>query len=97
MFRLAEENLHRKSIIKLTDLKILYDNNENMTNVEGYLTKLIADFDVSKGELSPNDRHLMRQHFLTLAEQYQNQNNSERVVLLAQILADHAYKLPECK
>ncbi len=97
MFRLAEENLRKKSIIELTDLKILYDNNENKTNAEEYLTKLIADFDVSKGDLSPSDRHLMRQHFLTLAEQYQKHNNSERVVSLVQILADHAYKLPECK
>jgi hypothetical protein len=97
MFRLANENLRRKSIVKLTDLKKLQNNFENMTSVVEHLTNLLANFEISKSQLSPNDRCLMREYFLNLAERYQKQKNSTQAVLLAQKLADHAYKSPECK
>ncbi len=97
MFRLANENLRRKSIVKLTDLKKLQNNIENMTSVVKHLTNLLENFEISKSQLSPNDRCLMREYFLNLAERYQKQKNSTQAVLLAQTLADHAYKLPECK
>jgi len=97
LFRLAEENLRRASIKYLTDLEMLHHDIENMTKVEKNLKNFLAKFEISKGLLSANNRRFMRQYFVNLAEQYRKEKNSDQAVLLAQELADHAYKLPEGK
>jgi hypothetical protein len=68
-----------------------------MTLVVEDLSILLAKFEISKGLLSPHDRRSMRQYFLNLAEQYHKESDGTRAVFLAQQLADHAYKQPECK
>lgn len=62
-----------------------------------YLQELNAEFEISKSQLSPNDRRSIRQRFLNLAHQCKQNNVSTAVVSLANRLADQAYKLPERK
>ncbi len=97
LFRVAEENSRRKSIDFLTDLEMLHHDIENMTKVEKNLKNFLEKFEISKGLISANNRRFMRQYFVNLAKQYRKEKNSDQAVLLAQELADHAYKLPEGK
>jgi hypothetical protein len=97
LFRVAEENSRRKSIDFLTDLEMLHHDIENMTKVEKNLKNFLAKFEISKGLISANNRRFIRQYFVNLAKQYRKEKNSDQAVLLAQELADHAYKLPEGK
>jgi hypothetical protein len=76
---------------------MLHHDIENMTKVEKNLKNFLEKLEISKGLLSANNRRFMRQYFVNLAEQYRKEKNSDQAVLLAQELADHAYKLPEGK
>jgi hypothetical protein len=76
---------------------MLHHDIENMTKVEKNLKNFLAKFEISKGLISANNRRFIRQYFVNLAKQYRKEKNSDQAVLLAQELADHAYKLPEGK
>jgi GTPase SAR1 family protein len=81
--------------MELTDIEILCYNNRNMNSIEQYLTKLVTQFEINKGQFSLDTRLLLRQRFIDLAEQCQKRNASKQVISLTMKLADHAYKLPE--
>ncbi len=92
MFRLAKENARRNSLVKVSDIKILH---KNTTNLQQRLLNLLTKFEISKGQLSSNERLFLHQQFLNLANWYRTHHMSNRAVLLAEELANHAYKSPE--
>ena len=93
---MAEENSKRKVIFNLIDLETLCNRNGSKARDKAQLKTLVANFDIRKGQLSPNDRLLMHHHFVKLGQRCQKPNFS-KLVPLAQTLADHAFKLPERK
>ncbi len=69
-------------------------NNNNMTNslndIESQMKNLLVQFELVKGQIKPSDRHQLRDQFLRLAT-----NRSENLAIIATLLANHAFKLPE--
>ena len=79
----------------LGDVETLCSSNITVQAVQARLTRLLVQFDIDKGHLTPSTRRKLRQQFSALAEQCQQRPGSNATVSLAMKLADHAYKLPE--
>ncbi len=69
-------------------------NNKNATtsidDITNEMYNLLVQFEFVKGEIKPSDRYQLRDRFLRLAT-----NRSENLTILATLLANHAFKLPE--
>jgi hypothetical protein len=74
---------------------MLCHENQNMTRIKQYLTDLLIKFEICKSQFSANHRRLLRQRFVHLTAQCQQQNASKEIISLVIKLADHAYQLPE--
>ncbi len=92
--------LVNNSLIDKNDIFITLDsiedqlNNKNVItsidNVESQMKNLLVQFELVKGQIEPSDRYQLRDRFLRLAT-----NRSENLTILATLLANHAFKLPE--
>jgi hypothetical protein len=92
---LANKNLIKNTDVAVTNIDMLCHENRTMTSIEKHLQDLLFKFDICKSKLSADNRRLLRQRFLHLAEECQKRNASNEIIYLAKKLADHAYKLPE--
>lgn len=95
IFRLANESLINNNTIEWNHFEILCRDNQTLDSIRQNLTNFYNEFEKNKGKFSANNRRLLRQRIVQLAEQCQKQNISKDVISFAMELANHAYKLPE--
>ena len=94
-FSLTNQRLNANHTMKLVELETLCQSNRSMTNVEQHLTSLLARFEISKSQFASSIRIEFHQRFARLMDQCQHRNASDRVISLVNLLANHAFKLPE--
>ena len=93
--RLASVNVEQEKSMVLADVESLCSNNSTMKIIRARLIRLLAQFDISKGYLSPETRRSLREQFLKLAERCGERSDSIQAVSFSMRLANHAYKLAE--